>query len=115
MAAIPLPQVGARRVAVKAAGELPNPIAPPPGCRFHPRCPYAVDRCRSERPALAGIAAGREVACHRATELTLTGLSAGAETRSAAAERRFALYRAAREIPQAARQDGGVTPDQLGV
>ncbi|MFO1150030.1 MAG: oligopeptide/dipeptide ABC transporter ATP-binding protein [Alsobacter sp.] len=41
------------------AGEPPNPIRPPPGCAFHPRCPLAVDRCRREVPALAG-----GVACH---------------------------------------------------
>ena len=44
-------------------GEIPNPIDPPRGCAFHPRCPLAFDRCRVELPALR--AAGRgEVACH---------------------------------------------------
>ena len=45
-------------------GELPSPIDPPPGCAFHPRCPDAVERCRSERPALARLADGRLAACH---------------------------------------------------
>jgi len=44
------------------SGEVPNPIAPPPGCPFHPRCALAEPRCRSERPALLGDA--RQVACH---------------------------------------------------
>lgn len=44
------------------SGEVPNPIAPPPGCPFHPRCALAEPRCRSERPALLGHA--RQVACH---------------------------------------------------
>jgi len=46
------------------AGELPSPFAPPAGCHFHPRCPAAMDRCRSERPALREIAPGRFSACH---------------------------------------------------
>jgi peptide/nickel transport system ATP-binding protein len=40
------------------------PFAPPTGCHFHPRCPAAMDRCRTERPALAEIAPGRFSACH---------------------------------------------------
>jgi oligopeptide/dipeptide ABC transporter ATP-binding protein len=47
--------------------EPPNPAEPPPGCRFHPRCPLAVDRCRSERP-LPREVGGRLVACHRAED-----------------------------------------------
>jgi peptide/nickel transport system ATP-binding protein len=45
-------------------GEIPSPLAPPPGCHFHPRCPHAFDRCRIERPPLQPIAAGRLSACH---------------------------------------------------
>lgn len=45
-------------------GEIPSPIDPPPGCHFHPRCPHAMDRCRTERPALKEIAPGRLSACH---------------------------------------------------
>jgi peptide/nickel transport system ATP-binding protein len=45
-------------------GEVPNPIAPPSGCRFHPRCPRAEDRCRAEVPALRAVGDGRAVACH---------------------------------------------------
>jgi peptide/nickel transport system ATP-binding protein len=47
------------------AGEIPSPLAPPPGCHFHPRCPVAEPRCREERPELRG-AAGRQAACHLA-------------------------------------------------
>ncbi len=47
------------------AGEIPSPLAPPPGCHFHPRCPLAEARCRAERPVLEG-AAGRQAACHLA-------------------------------------------------
>ena len=45
-------------------GELPSPLAPPPGCHFHLRCPKAKPRCSSERPAIAAMAGGREAACH---------------------------------------------------
>jgi oligopeptide/dipeptide ABC transporter ATP-binding protein len=44
-------------------GEVPDPSRPPPGCRFHPRCPYAFDRCRSEEPALVSLAPERSAAC----------------------------------------------------
>ena len=45
-------------------GEIPSPLAPPPGCHFHPRCPHAVARCRAEAPRLREIAPGRQSACH---------------------------------------------------
>jgi peptide/nickel transport system ATP-binding protein len=45
-------------------GEIPSPLAPPSGCHFHPRCPHAMPRCRSEQPALKEIAPGRVSACH---------------------------------------------------
>ena len=48
-------------------GHIPNLLDPPPGCRFHPRCPLAVPRCAAEKPALREVD-GRRVACHRAEE-----------------------------------------------
>nr|HMR34285.1 ABC transporter ATP-binding protein [Geminicoccus sp.]HMU53006.1 ABC transporter ATP-binding protein [Geminicoccaceae bacterium] len=45
-------------------GEIPSPLDPPPGCHFHPRCPFAMPRCRQEAPALAAVAAGHLSACH---------------------------------------------------
>jgi oligopeptide transport system ATP-binding protein len=50
-------------------GDVPSPLAPPPGCAFNPRCPFAVDACRAEAPALADDGTGHRVACHRAAEL----------------------------------------------
>ena len=44
-------------------GEVPDPARPPSGCRFHPRCPYAFDRCSAEEPAMTRVAQGRTVAC----------------------------------------------------
>jgi oligopeptide/dipeptide ABC transporter ATP-binding protein len=51
------------REEVTLAGEVPSPLSPPAGCRFHPRCPHAMPRCATEEPALRP-AAGRLVACH---------------------------------------------------
>ena len=53
------------------AGETPNPISPPPGCHFHPRCPYAFDRCRVEAPILKSAATGHAVACHAVEQGTI--------------------------------------------
>jgi peptide/nickel transport system ATP-binding protein len=50
------------------AGEVPNPLNPPPGCTFHPRCPLANDRCRTERPLIRPLADGAQVACHAVEE-----------------------------------------------
>jgi oligopeptide/dipeptide ABC transporter ATP-binding protein len=47
-------------------GQVPNPLAPVTGCRFHPRCPFAVDQCRRAEPPLAAVIAGHEAACWRA-------------------------------------------------
>lgn len=45
-------------------GEIPSPVNPPQGCHFHPRCPFAMDRCRVERPPLTQASPGHSVACH---------------------------------------------------
>jgi peptide/nickel transport system ATP-binding protein len=55
------------RVRTPVQGEVPNPLSPPAGCSFHPRCPHANDRCRQERPALLQIK-GVRVACHGVEE-----------------------------------------------
>ncbi|SFU73820.1 peptide/nickel transport system ATP-binding protein [Polaromonas sp. YR568] len=60
-----IPRIGqGRRAVAVPAGELPSPLAPPPGCTFHPRCPAAMDVCRREAPALRPVANGASVACH---------------------------------------------------
>ncbi len=65
--AVPSPDPEARRERVLLEGDVPSPSSPPPGCRFHTRCPYAIERCRTERPVLQEIAPGHHVACHLRT------------------------------------------------
>lgn len=54
-------------------GEIANPANPPSGCYFHPRCPFAIDKCKVETPPLKEDSSGRLVSCHRADELELVG------------------------------------------
>jgi peptide/nickel transport system ATP-binding protein/oligopeptide transport system ATP-binding protein len=61
---VPDPRPAERRRRIILQGDVPSPVNPPPGCRFHTRCPYVVDRCRSESPELREIAPGHHVACH---------------------------------------------------
>jgi oligopeptide/dipeptide ABC transporter ATP-binding protein len=66
--AVPEIDLAARRSRIVLPGTVPDPANPPPGCPFHPRCPYAIDRCRTEVPKLR-VVARRTVACHRAEEI----------------------------------------------
>jgi peptide/nickel transport system ATP-binding protein len=74
LSAVPEPDPRAERRRLMLEGEVANPAAPPSGCYFHPRCPYAVDVCRTETPAWREIAPGHRVGCHRADELKLAGV-----------------------------------------
>ena len=76
LSAIPLPRPRARRNRQLLEGDVPSPIAPPPGCHLHPRCAYAVDRCKIERPLLIDDADGDATACHRWPELPAMGAMA---------------------------------------
>jgi peptide/nickel transport system ATP-binding protein len=68
LSAVPVPEPGAARERIILKGDVPSPINPPKGCRFHTRCPYAFDRCRTEEPALKPVAdamgEGHIAACH---------------------------------------------------
>ena len=68
----PDPRIRTRRIILE--GEVANPASPPEGCYFHPRCPHAIDRCRSETPAWEETSPAHFVACHRARELQLAGV-----------------------------------------
>jgi oligopeptide/dipeptide ABC transporter ATP-binding protein len=59
-----IPSIEAKSDRIKLPGEVPSPVAPPPGCSFHPRCPYAKDICRRVEPPLEKGSGGHAVACH---------------------------------------------------
>jgi len=63
LAAVPIPDPAQRRQHEVVRGEIPSAIHPPPGCHFHPRCPYAMPRCREGRPPLRELAPGHFSAC----------------------------------------------------
>jgi oligopeptide/dipeptide ABC transporter ATP-binding protein len=62
--AVPVPDPRVKRQKRVLQGDVPSPINPPSGCHFHTRCPYVVDRCRTETPALREVKPGQMVACH---------------------------------------------------
>jgi len=64
LSAVPIPDPAARKQRIVLRGDVPTPINPPAGCRFHTRCPIAVDRCKVEEPPLREIEEGRDAACH---------------------------------------------------
>ncbi|HHP7236224.1 MAG TPA: ABC transporter ATP-binding protein [Desulfobacterales bacterium] len=71
LSASPMPDPRRRRHRIILKGDVPSPIDPPPGCRFHPRCLYAQDVCSQEEPALREIRDGHRAACHFAGEVGL--------------------------------------------
>ena len=68
LSAIPQIDEADRRQRVVLQGDVPSPIQPPSGCRFHTRCAQACERCKTEAPAFRQIAPGHFVACHFAQE-----------------------------------------------
>jgi peptide/nickel transport system ATP-binding protein len=64
LSAVPVPDPTARRAPMILKGDVPSPINPPSGCRFHTRCPYVFDRCRTEEPELRQRDEGQWAACH---------------------------------------------------
>ncbi len=64
LSAVPVPDPTAQSRRIILQGDVPSPIEPPPGCRFHTRCPYAEARCRVEMPAMRQMGPGHVVACH---------------------------------------------------
>ncbi len=74
MAAVPRPDPRGRRERKVLEGEVANPANPPPGCYFHPRCPYSQPLCEQEEPSFRDLGDDHWVACHFADELELDGL-----------------------------------------
>jgi peptide/nickel transport system ATP-binding protein len=64
LSAVPVPDPTARRQRIILRGDVPSPIHPPTGCRFHTRCPFVFDRCRVEEPLLRKVGTGQVSACH---------------------------------------------------
>jgi len=64
LAAVPVQDPKRRRTETMPKGEIPNPINPPSGCRFHPRCPLAQEICSKDEPELRELFEGHHVACH---------------------------------------------------
>ena len=64
LSAVPVPDPTIRRTPIILKGDVPSPINPPSGCRFHTRCPFVFDRCRTEEPELRQRAEGQWAACH---------------------------------------------------
>jgi oligopeptide/dipeptide ABC transporter ATP-binding protein len=64
LSAVPIPDPAAKKQRIVLTGDVPTPINPPTGCRFHTRCPIAVERCKIEEPPLRPLPDGRDAACH---------------------------------------------------
>lgn len=69
LSGIPVPDVGPRRPRMVLSGDVPSPLTPPSGCRFHPRCPFVIERCRSQEPSLETGPDRHWAACHRRHEI----------------------------------------------
>jgi peptide/nickel transport system ATP-binding protein len=74
LSAVPEPDPRLRSQRIVLQGEVANPASPPGGCYFHPRCPHAIELCRTQAPAWQELAPGHFVGCHRAGELQLAGV-----------------------------------------
>ncbi len=71
LSAIPVPEPALKRQRMLLQGDVPSPLAPPPGCRFQTRCPFARERCRVEEPVFEPTDVGHQVACHFWREIEL--------------------------------------------
>jgi peptide/nickel transport system ATP-binding protein len=75
LSAVPEPDPRIRSQRIVLPGEVVNPASPPSGCYLHPRCPHAVEVCRTQAPRWEEISRGHFVSCHRAHELELEGVA----------------------------------------
>ena len=74
LSAAPSPEPGKKSKRILLTGEVPDPANVPAGCAFHPRCRYAKDICKKERPSLDQVSPGRQTSCHFASKLDLSGV-----------------------------------------
>jgi oligopeptide transport system ATP-binding protein len=92
LAAIPRPDPHRRVARTIPGGDMPSPLNPPSGCRFHTRCAFATDRCRTETPELRAIEGGHQAACHHIETLPDYEAAVGVQAQTPQASRRLALY-----------------------
>jgi oligopeptide/dipeptide ABC transporter ATP-binding protein len=104
LSAIPVPSPRAKRERMLLQGDMPSALEPPSGCPFHTRCPFVIERCRSERPLLIADGAGHAAACHRVAELPPFASPLGDAGHSAALERLFSAFARSPDV----REGGGV-------
>jgi len=76
LSAIPVPEPGRKRERIVLQGDVPSPAKPPSGCRFHPRCYMAQERCAREEPLLREVSPGHWSACHFAEQVSVAGAGA---------------------------------------
>ncbi len=91
-------------------GDMPSALYPPPGCRFHTRCPHAIERCREEAPALIDDG-GHATACHRWAELPAGAAATVAGAPSPALERLMAAFSRVPDVEP----DRGVGKVEVGI
>jgi oligopeptide transport system ATP-binding protein len=92
LSAIPRPDPHRKIARQVPGGDVPSPASVPPGCRFHTRCPFVVDLCRVEDPAVRAVELGHLSACHRAEELPPAAAFEEAHAAAPQAAKRLALY-----------------------
>ncbi len=101
LSAIPRPDPSVRKTRILLAGDVPSPFAPPPGCRFHTRCPFAQDRCRKEEPLLRdagkGPSGGHRVACHFYETISAPTIAAADGPAAGKFAERLAAFEAAKQ------------------
>ncbi|NDV89161.1 dipeptide ABC transporter ATP-binding protein [Aurantimonas aggregata] len=106
LAAAPQPDPSRRGQRHELAGDVPSPMNPPPGCRFHTRCPFVQERCRAEMPMLREMAGGQQAACHFAETIPVYAPALTMRAPSAKLKARLALYK---ERHVAAKSDAAAT------
>jgi len=74
---VPDPRAAAARDRIVLTGDVPSPVAPPSGCRFHPRCRYATEICSREEPAMVDHGGGHAAACHHPLDVATAATAAG--------------------------------------
>jgi oligopeptide/dipeptide ABC transporter ATP-binding protein len=104
LSAIPRPHPRPQRQRQLLEGDVPSPLSPPAGCHLHPRCSYAIDRCRIEQPLLMAHNDGHATACHRWSELPAVPVFAGDSAPARRLERLMAEYARKSDV----RLSGGV-------